>query len=113
MASAAASLKKGSLELGGKPAFLVPADAALGAACAMAAFNVVTHAGQGCAITATRMMPAGGRGPNRWFETPSARGVTRPGAGRAKAPAAESAGAPRCGRCARCCARAWGGWRGA
>ncbi|MFW0783911.1 aldehyde dehydrogenase [Gordonia sp. CPCC 206044] len=57
MASAAESLKKVFLELGGKSAFIVLDDADLGSACAMAAFNVVTHAGQGCAITTRLLVP--------------------------------------------------------
>lgn len=57
MTSAAETLKKVFLELGGKSAFLVLDDADLGAACSMAAFNVVTHAGQGCAITTRLVVP--------------------------------------------------------
>lgn len=55
MASASDSLKKVFLELGGKSAFVVLDDADLAGACSMAAFTVVTHAGQGCAIT-TRLL---------------------------------------------------------
>ncbi|MGV9826454.1 aldehyde dehydrogenase [Gordonia sp. NPDC003429] len=57
MASAATSLKKVFLELGGKSAFIVLDDADLAAACSMAAFAVVTHAGQGCAITTRLLVP--------------------------------------------------------
>ncbi|GAB92685.1 aldehyde dehydrogenase [Gordonia rhizosphera] len=57
MASAAETLKKVFLELGGKSAFIVLDDADLASACAMAAFNVVTHAGQGCAITTRLVVP--------------------------------------------------------
>ncbi|AZG48251.1 aldehyde dehydrogenase [Gordonia insulae] len=57
MAGAAESLKKVFLELGGKSAFIVLDDADLASACAMAAFNVVTHAGQGCAITTRLLVP--------------------------------------------------------
>lgn len=57
MASAAESLKKVFLELGGKSAFIVLDDADLASACSMAAFNVVTHAGQGCAITTRLVVP--------------------------------------------------------
>ncbi|WAL68331.1 aldehyde dehydrogenase [Amycolatopsis cynarae] len=57
MASAAASLKKVFLELGGKSAYVVLDDADLRAACAMAAFAVCTHAGQGCAITTRLLVP--------------------------------------------------------
>ncbi len=57
MADAAPTLKKVFLELGGKSAFLVLDDADLRAACSMAAFSVVTHAGQGCAITTRLVVP--------------------------------------------------------
>ncbi|EGD54299.1 aldehyde dehydrogenase (NAD(+)) [Gordonia neofelifaecis NRRL B-59395] len=57
MAAAAPTLKKVFLELGGKSAFIVLDDADLGAACSMAAFSVVTHAGQGCAITTRLLVP--------------------------------------------------------
>ncbi|MDL9937851.1 aldehyde dehydrogenase [Gordonia sp. ABSL1-1] len=57
MAAAADSLKKVFLELGGKSAFIVLDDADLAGACAMAAFSVVTHAGQGCAITTRLVVP--------------------------------------------------------
>lgn len=57
MASASETLKKVFLELGGKSAFVVLDDADLAGACNMAAFSVVTHAGQGCAIT-TRLLVA-------------------------------------------------------
>ncbi|MEE3851176.1 aldehyde dehydrogenase [Gordonia sp. LSe1-13] len=57
MASAAETLKKVFLELGGKSAFIVLDDADLASACSMAAFNVVTHAGQGCAITTRLLVP--------------------------------------------------------
>ena len=51
MASAADTVKKVFLELGGKSAFVILDDADLRGACATAAFTVCTHAGQGCAIT--------------------------------------------------------------
>ncbi len=57
MATAAQSLKKVFLELGGKSAFIVLDDADLATACSMAAFAVVTHAGQGCAITTRLLVP--------------------------------------------------------
>lgn len=57
MAAAAPTLKKVFLELGGKSAFIVLDDADLHAACNMAAFSVVTHAGQGCAITTRLVVP--------------------------------------------------------
>lgn len=57
MASAAETLKKVFLELGGKSAFIVLDDADLASAVSMAAFAVVTHAGQGCAITTRLVVP--------------------------------------------------------
>ena len=57
MASAAESLKKVFLELGGKSAFVILDDADLRGACATAAFTVCTHAGQGCAITTRLLVP--------------------------------------------------------
>jgi aldehyde dehydrogenase (NAD+) len=57
MAAAAATLKKVFLELGGKSAFVVLDDAELRGACAVAAFTVCTHAGQGCAITTRLVVP--------------------------------------------------------
>ncbi|WP_412516838.1 aldehyde dehydrogenase [Actinomadura madurae] len=57
MASAAATLKRVFLELGGKSAFIVLDDADLRSACAYAAFSGVAHAGQGCAITTRILVP--------------------------------------------------------
>jgi aldehyde dehydrogenase (NAD+) len=57
MAAAAQTIKKVFLELGGKSAFIVLDDADLGAACAVAAFTVATHAGQGCALTTRLVVP--------------------------------------------------------
>ncbi|MDL4771696.1 aldehyde dehydrogenase [Actinomadura xylanilytica] len=57
MATAAGTLKKVFLELGGKSAFIVLDDADLRAACSYAAFAAVTHAGQGCAITTRLLVP--------------------------------------------------------
>ncbi len=57
MASAAESVKKVFLELGGKSAFVLLDDADLRGACATAAFTVCTHAGQGCAITTRLVVP--------------------------------------------------------
>ncbi|MDH6676049.1 aldehyde dehydrogenase (NAD+) [Rhodococcus sp. LBL1] len=57
MAAASESLKKVFLELGGKSAFIVLDDANLAAGCAIAAFTVCTHAGQGCAITTRLLVP--------------------------------------------------------
>lgn len=50
LAQSAPTLKKVHLELGGKSALIVCADADLQKAAAMAAFNFSSHAGQGCAI---------------------------------------------------------------
>jgi aldehyde dehydrogenase (NAD+) len=57
MAAASQTLKRVFLELGGKSAFLVLDDADLAGACAMAAFTVAMHAGQGCAITTRLVVP--------------------------------------------------------
>jgi aldehyde dehydrogenase (NAD+) len=57
MASASETLKRVFLELGGKSAFVVLDDADLRGACAVAAFTVCTHAGQGCAITTRLLVP--------------------------------------------------------
>jgi aldehyde dehydrogenase (NAD+) len=57
MISAADTLKKVFLELGGKSAFVLLDDADLRGACATAAFTVCTHAGQGCAITTRLIVP--------------------------------------------------------
>jgi aldehyde dehydrogenase (NAD+) len=57
MTAAARTLKKVFLELGGKSAYIALDDADLAAACAMAAFMVCTHAGQGCALTTRFLVP--------------------------------------------------------
>ncbi|WP_254126970.1 aldehyde dehydrogenase [Aquihabitans sp. G128] len=57
MASAAETLKKVFLELGGKSAFIVLDDADLAGAAGLAAFTACTHAGQGCAITTRLLVP--------------------------------------------------------
>jgi aldehyde dehydrogenase (NAD+) len=57
MAQAAGTLKRVFLELGGKSAFVVLDDAELRGACAVAAFTVCVHAGQGCAITTRLVVP--------------------------------------------------------
>ncbi len=57
MAAASRNLKNVFLELGGKSAFIVLDDADIAAACAIAAFTVCTHAGQGCAITTRLLVP--------------------------------------------------------
>lgn len=50
LAQSAKNLKKVHLELGGKSAMIVRADANLAIAAANAAFNFTLHAGQGCAL---------------------------------------------------------------
>jgi aldehyde dehydrogenase (NAD+) len=57
MASAAETLKRVFLELGGKSAFIVLDDADIAGAAGMAAFTACTHAGQGCAITTRLLLP--------------------------------------------------------
>jgi aldehyde dehydrogenase (NAD+) len=57
MTAAAQTLKKVFLELGGKSAFVVLDDADLPNACALAAFMVCTHAGQGCALSTRLLVP--------------------------------------------------------
>ncbi|KAA9156535.1 aldehyde dehydrogenase [Amycolatopsis acidicola] len=57
MRTAADTLKKVFLELGGKSAYVVLDDADLAGACAIAAFTVCTHAGQGCALTTRLLVP--------------------------------------------------------
>ncbi|MGH9186419.1 MAG: aldehyde dehydrogenase family protein [Acidimicrobiales bacterium] len=57
MASAAATVKRVFLELGGKSAHVVLDDADLTAAVPMAAMGVCTHAGQGCAISTRLLLP--------------------------------------------------------
>ena len=70
MASAAESLKKVFLELGGKSAFVILDDADLRGACATAAFTVCTHAGQGCAITTRLLVPRRASSTRRWSRRP-------------------------------------------
>jgi aldehyde dehydrogenase (NAD+) len=57
MAAAAPTVKRLFLELGGKSALVVLDDADLGLAATLAAFQVTTHAGQGCAITSRVLLP--------------------------------------------------------
>ncbi|WP_433732178.1 aldehyde dehydrogenase [Nocardia sp. CA-129566] len=57
MTGAATTLKKAFLELGGKSAFIVLDDANIAGACAVAAFSVAVHAGQGCALTTRLLVP--------------------------------------------------------
>jgi acyl-CoA reductase-like NAD-dependent aldehyde dehydrogenase len=57
MSAASATLKKVFLELGGKSAAIVLDDADFGMAAVFAAFSMVTHAGQGCALTSRLLVP--------------------------------------------------------
>ncbi len=57
MAAAAPTLKRLFLELGGKSALVVLDDADFALASVLAAFQVTTHAGQGCAITSRLLLP--------------------------------------------------------
>lgn len=57
MATAATTLKKVFLELGGKSAFIVLDDADIAAASSYAGFSVCVHAGQGCALTTRLLVP--------------------------------------------------------
>jgi len=57
MATAATTVKRVFLELGGKSAFVVLDDADLAAACGFAAFSGIVHAGQGCALTTRILLP--------------------------------------------------------
>ncbi len=57
MTSAAATLKRVFLELGGKSAAVVLDDADVAEAAGATAFQLMTHAGQGCAITTRLVLP--------------------------------------------------------
>jgi aldehyde dehydrogenase (NAD+) len=57
MAAASNTLKRVFLELGGKSAAIVLDDADFGTAAMFAAFSMVTHAGQGCALTSRLLVP--------------------------------------------------------
>ncbi|WP_370332937.1 aldehyde dehydrogenase family protein [Mycolicibacterium hippocampi] len=57
MAAASETLKKVFLELGGKSAAIVLDDADFGTAALFSAFSMVTHAGQGCALTSRLLVP--------------------------------------------------------
>jgi aldehyde dehydrogenase (NAD+) len=57
MAAGAATIKKVFLELGGKSAMIGLDDADLPTLAANAAFQITTHAGQGCAITSRLLVP--------------------------------------------------------
>ncbi len=57
MAAASETLKRVFLELGGKSAAIVLDDAEFNNAALFAAFSMVTHAGQGCALTSRLLVP--------------------------------------------------------
>lgn len=57
MRAGASNLKKVFLELGGKSALVVLDDADMETAAATAAFQVMSHAGQGCALTSRLLLP--------------------------------------------------------
>jgi len=57
MAAAAPTVKKVFLELGGKSAYVVLDDAPMKPAVGGVAFQITTHAGQGCAITSRLVLP--------------------------------------------------------
>ncbi|HEV2368654.1 MAG TPA: aldehyde dehydrogenase [Acidimicrobiales bacterium] len=57
MTAAAATIKKVFLELGGKSAFVALDDADLSSTGVGVAFQVTSHAGQGCAITSRYLLP--------------------------------------------------------
>ncbi|WP_099024420.1 aldehyde dehydrogenase family protein [Mycolicibacterium palauense] len=57
MSAASDTLKRVFLELGGKSAAIVLDDADFNTAALFAAFSMVTHAGQGCALTSRLLVP--------------------------------------------------------
>jgi aldehyde dehydrogenase (NAD+) len=57
MSVAATTIKKVFLELGGKSAFIVLDDADVASAVVGVAFQITTHAGQGCAVTSRLLLP--------------------------------------------------------
>ncbi|MCW2654588.1 MAG: aldehyde dehydrogenase [Mycobacterium sp.] len=57
MAAASETLKKVFLELGGKSAVIVLDDADFNTAALFSAFSMVSHAGQGCALTSRLLVP--------------------------------------------------------
>jgi acyl-CoA reductase-like NAD-dependent aldehyde dehydrogenase len=57
MAAASQTLKRVFLELGGKSAAIVLDDADFSTAALFAAFSMVSHAGQGCALTSRLLVP--------------------------------------------------------
>jgi aldehyde dehydrogenase (NAD+) len=59
MAAGAPTIKKVFLELGGKSASIMLDDADVATAAATVAFQITSHAGQGCAITSRWLVPRG------------------------------------------------------
>ncbi|MFC5333751.1 aldehyde dehydrogenase family protein [Mycobacterium branderi] len=57
MAAASETVKRVFLELGGKSAAIILDDADFATASMFAAFSMVTHAGQGCALTSRLLVP--------------------------------------------------------
>jgi aldehyde dehydrogenase (NAD+) len=57
MAAASETVKRVFLELGGKSAVILLDDADFAGASVFAAFSMVTHAGQGCALTSRLLVP--------------------------------------------------------
>jgi acyl-CoA reductase-like NAD-dependent aldehyde dehydrogenase len=57
MSAASETIKRVFLELGGKSAVIVLDDADFASAAQFAAFSIVTHAGQGCALTSRLLVP--------------------------------------------------------
>ncbi len=57
MSAASATLKRVFLELGGKSAAIVLDDGDFNTAAVFSAFSMVTHAGQGCALTSRLLVP--------------------------------------------------------
>jgi aldehyde dehydrogenase (NAD+) len=57
MAAASETVKRVFLELGGKSAVIMLDDADFTGAAMFAAFSIVTHAGQGCALTSRLLVP--------------------------------------------------------
>jgi aldehyde dehydrogenase (NAD+) len=57
MAAASGTVKRVFLELGGKSAVIMLDDADFASASMFAAFSMVTHAGQGCALTSRLLVP--------------------------------------------------------
>jgi aldehyde dehydrogenase (NAD+) len=57
MAAASETIKRVFLELGGKSAVIMLDDADFAGASMFAAFSMVTHAGQGCALTSRLLVP--------------------------------------------------------